>query len=66
MYYKLYIRGNVDGSYTGPYTYKDFKEAKNRVANGEYLIIKHDEETDSDEIVEHGNIIGKQRKDHER
>lgn len=67
MYYKLYFRSiNSDGSYVGPYKHKTYQEAKNSIINAEYLIIKHDEETDTDEVIEHGKVEGKNRKNYER
>lgn len=66
MYYKVYCRSSISGSYAGPYKFKTYAEAKNSAVNGEYLIIKHDEETNTDEVVDHIRVEGKQRKDHER
>ena len=64
MYYRVYIRAYMEGSYSGPFKCNTYEEAKNKISNGEYLIIKCNE--DGDEIVEHGIIKGKNRKNFER
>ena len=47
--YKLYIKEN--SSYKGPKIYDSYRQARDH-AKGEYIIIKH--ENNTDEVVEHG------------